>query len=214
MCVFIAWIIFYPIEKDYFPIDKNDWKLLFIIFHFQQISFYLYSIFPKMTFCSFLEKAYYSLIFSIIHTFYRYPQLFFWNILHDVPFFFFFLVTFLWQIYFIFTFLFPYIILFLYIFTYFSWIFTIFCTLLLHSYFIFMTKSYVFLFYVYLLNCYFAIFIHFCCMWILWITLWIIENTIFPFTSCSHLFFSFIHFIFYINLFFSLCVLKKYTSFL
>ena len=119
-------------------------------------------------------------------------------------------MTFSWQIYFNSIFLFPYIVLFSYIFAYFSWNFIIFRILLLHSFFILMTIKYIFLFYVYLLNCSFVIFIHFRHLWILWITLWIIENTIFSFTSCSHYFFVLSTFLFFFNLFFSLCVPKRY----
>ena len=55
--------------------------------------------------------------------------------------------------------------------------------------------------YVYLLNYFFVIFIHFCQLWILWITLWITENAIFPFTSCSHYKFCLFILYFFNNLF-------------
>ena len=140
---------------------------------------------------------------------YSYPQFTYSIFLQNYSFFRFFPITFIWHIYFRNTFFMFQIYSFFYNFIYISFYFSIFRILLLHSFFILMTNWCIFLFYVYLFNPSFVIFIHFRHLWILWITLWITENTIFSFMSCSHYFFKLSTSLFFINLFFSLCVPKK-----
>lgn len=137
---------------------------------------------------------------------YSYPQFTYSIFLQNYSFFCFFPITFIWHIYFKNTFFVFQIYSFFYNFIYISCYFIIFRKLLLHFLLLFVTILLISLHYVYRFNFLFVIFIHFCYLWILWITLWITENTIFSFTSCSHsLFHLSTFFIFYKFIFFIMC---------